>query len=49
MRSPDQRLTDPGHLPQRTGLGRVMTEYKLSKNTERHDSESGGLTLDMEC
>src|SRR5262249_36995793 len=41
LRSPDQLLTDPGHLPQRTGSGRVMTDYKLPKNTERHDSMSG--------
>jgi hypothetical protein len=28
-------------LSQRTDRGRVMTESKLAKNTERHDSMSG--------
>jgi len=33
--------TPDRHLPQRAGLGRVMTDYKLPKKTERHDSMSG--------
>jgi len=49
VRSRRMLPTPGGHLPKRTGLGRVMTEYKLSKNTERHTSESGGSTPDMEC
>jgi hypothetical protein len=32
-----------GHLPQRTGVGGVMTDPDLSKKTKRHDSESGTI------
>jgi hypothetical protein len=40
-RSAQVRQTPDRHLPQRIGLGRVMTDYKIPKNTERHDYESG--------
>src|SRR5262249_9769671 len=42
---PGPVVAGPGHLPQRTAEAGtcVMTEYKIAKNTERHDSMSGAL------